>query len=190
MPAAGPAVFLDRDGVINEEVEYLAHPDELRLLPGVPRAIRMLNRANRPVLVVTNQSAVARGYIPEEQVGVIHTALSRLLARDGAHVDRYYYCPHHPEAGQGDYLQACNCRKPRPGMLLKARDDFDLDLSRAALVGDKVSDLGAARAVGAKAILVRTGYGEALSRAWPEPWQPDHVARDLEHAVLWLLDQH
>ena len=184
----GPAVFLDRDGVINEEVEYLAHPDELLLIPGAARAIRYLNEAKCPVIVVTNQSAVARGLIPEERVGEIHTALGHLLAREGAHVDRFYYCPHHPTAGQGVYLRSCDCRKPRPGLLLRAHGDLAVDLPKSFLVGDKVSDLRAGRAVGATTILVRTGYGEQLARAWPEPWQPDHIARDLEHAVLWLLD--
>ncbi len=181
------AVFLDRDGVINEEVEYLSSPDRLKLIPGAAQAIQLLNEMGIPTIVVTNQAGVARGYFPEAQVQVIHRALSDLLAAYSAVVDRYYYCPHHPSEGKGAYRVECNCRKPKPGMLLQASEDFDLDLTRCYVVGDNVLDIEAGQQVGAQSILVLTGYGEALWRSWSAPLMPDHVALDLNDAVKWIV---
>ena len=181
------AVFLDRDGVINEEVEYLSSPDRLRLIPGAAQAIQLLNQMSIPTIVVTNQSGVARGYYPEAQVHVIHRALSDLLAADGAVVDRYYYCPHHPTEGTGAYRVECNCRKPKPGMLLQASEEFNLDLTGCYVVGDNALDIEAGQRVGAQSILVLTGYGEALWRSWSASFMPDHVASDLGDAVKWIV---
>src|SRR5947209_5902158 len=136
-----PALFLDRDGVIIEEVHYLAEVGQVRLLAGAAEAIARVNRAGVPVVVVTNQAGVARGLFPEERVHEVHEHLLSLLSRWGARVDRFYHCPHHPTAGQGSYRSECACRKPRPGLLLRAAADLDLDLGRSVLVGDKVSDL-------------------------------------------------
>lgn len=183
------AVFLDRDGVINEEIEYLSHPDQLQLIPGAAEAIHLLNSMHIPVIVVTNQSAVARGYIPEERVEEIHRTLSTMLAQEDAHVDRFYYCPHHPTEGLGAYLMDCGCRKPQPGLLRQAARDFDLDLSRCYIVGDKVSDLGAGEAVKCHTILVRTGYGAEVWESWAEAFEPEHVAEDLHDAVRWILSR-
>ena len=183
------AVFLDRDGVINEEVEYLSHPDQVRLIPGVAEAVRLLNTAGVFVIVVTNQAGVARGYFSEERVDQIHRALSALLAQEGAHVDGFYYCPHHPTAGLGIYRVECDCRKPRPGLLLQAARDFALDLPCCYAVGDKVSDLAAGRAAGCHTILVQTGYGAQVWQTWAEDFHPDYIARDLGDAVAWLLSR-
>lgn len=145
------AVFLDRDGTIIEEVNYLARPEQVRLLPGAAEAIRAWNATGVLVIVVTNQAGVARGYFPESRVGEVHSHLDALLAAHGAKVDAYYYCPHGPNDG-------CECRKPLPGMLHLAAREHDVDLSRAWVIGDKVSDSDAGRAAGCRAVLVRTGH--------------------------------
>ena len=182
------AVFLDRDGVINEEVNYLNSPELLKLLPGAAPAIRQLNERRIPVVVISNQAGVARGYFSEEDVLQIHAELSNLLSGAGAHVDRFYYCPHHPTEGKGPYRMDCECRKPKPGLLLRARSDMDLDLAQSYLIGDNVTDVEAGMRAGVTSILVLTGYGESLWRSWPAPFRPHHVAHDLGEAVSWILD--
>jgi D-glycero-D-manno-heptose 1,7-bisphosphate phosphatase len=182
------AVFLDRDGVINEEVNYLSSPESLKLLPGAAQAIRQLNGRRIPVIVVSNQAGIARGRFSEEQVQKIHDRLSALLSGEGAHIDRYYYCPHHPTAGIGPYRMDCECRKPKPGLLLKAGSEMRLDLEQSYLVGDNVTDVEAGIRAGVRSILVLTGYGEPLWRSWSAPFQPHHVAHDLGEAVNWILD--
>lgn len=181
------AVFLDRDGVINEEVNYLSSPELLKLLPGAAQAVRQLNQRRIPVIVISNQAGVARGYFSEEDVLRIHDRLSNLLSREGAHVDRYYYCPHHPTEGTGLYRFDCECRKPKPGLLLRAGSEMNLDLTRSYLVGDNVTDVEAGIRAGAKSILVLTGHGESLWKSWPAPVRPHHVAHDLSEAVNWIL---
>jgi len=181
------AVFLDRDGVINEEVEYLSRPEQLRLIPGAAEAIGALNRREIPVIVVTNQAGLARAFFPEAQVMAVHRALAAVLQQAGARVDRFYYCPHHPTAGLPPYRVDCDCRKPKPGMVLQAADDFGLDLSRCILVGDKVSDLEAGRRAGCRTILVKTGYGVQVWADWAEEFQAHYVAQDLFDAVGWIL---
>ena len=162
MRANDAAVFLDRDGTLIEEVNYLAHPSQVRLIPGAAAAVRRLNAAGVPVVVVTNQAGVARGYFPEGRVAEVHAHLSAVLAADGARVDAYYFCPHHPTAGVGKYKAACACRKPHPGMLVTAAADLRLDLSRSWMVGDKLCDLRAGAAAGCRTVLVRTGYGATV----------------------------
>lgn len=184
-----PAVFLDRDGVIVEEVGYLGHPDQLRLLPGAAAAIRALNLRGLPTVVVTNQAGVARGYFSEARVAEIHAALSQMLAVEGARIDAYHYCPHHPSAGRGPYTIDCACRKPRPGMLLAASATLGLDLSACFLVGDKPLDVAAGVEAGCATVLVRSGYGAEAWRRWSEAFQPNHVADDLAGAVRWILDR-
>lgn len=183
-----PALFLDRDGVIVEEVDYLARPDQVVLVQGAALAISRVNRANIPVVVATNQSGTARGYFPEERIGVIHRHIDALLARRGAHVDRYYYCPHHPSADIEAYRLDCACRKPRPGMLLAAAAELGLDLSRSLFVGDKISDLQAGLAAGCTPILVRTGYGKLHEQQLAESGLSQVMAvRDMAEAVDWWL---
>lgn len=180
------AVFLDRDGVINDEIEYLHDPKDLRLISGSASAIRLLNERKIPVIVVTNQAGVARGYYPESQIATLHHALEGMLESEGAHIDRFYYCPHHPE-GQGTYSLDCDCRKPKPGLLLRAAREMNIDLRRSVMVGDKASDLAAGFSVGCKTILVLTGYGPKEKSSWNETFQPSFVAPDLFGAVEWLL---
>lgn len=170
-----PAVFLDRDGVLIEEANYLARVEQVRLLPGAAAAVARLNRLGVPVVVVTNQAGVARGLFPEERVGEIHTYLDLQLLRGAARVNRYEFCPHHPQGEVAAYRMECECRKPRPGMILRAAAKMGLDLARSVLVGDKVSDLEAGARAGCRTVLVRTGHGAAVDAA------------TLEHQRLGLL---
>jgi D-glycero-D-manno-heptose 1,7-bisphosphate phosphatase len=152
------AVFIDRDGTINEEKEYLYRTEDFVFIPGAPQAIRLLNDAGFLVIVVTNQSGVARGYYTEEDVHLLHRYVATQLEQEGARVDGWYYCPHHP-SGRGSYALPCRCRKPLPGMLLEAAGRFGIDLESSVMIGDKLVDVEAGRAAGCRPVLVRTGYG-------------------------------
>ena len=180
------AVFLDRDGTINVEREFLHRPAEFEFIPGAPQAIRLLNDAGFLVIVVTNQSGVARGYYEESAISSLHRHLDAELARFGAAIDGYYFCPHHPEYGTDNHTKFCVCRKPRAGMLLQAANDFSLDLASSYLIGDKLADVEAGLNAGCHPILVRTGYGAAESAKLP----PDiPVYDDLLTAVRAIIDE-
>lgn len=180
-------VWLDRDGTIVDDPGYLDDPQQLHLLPGAAQAVARLNGAGAFVALVTNQSGIARGLMTQAIVDRIHAALQRQLARAGARLDAIYLCPHLPEAYGA--AQACDCRKPRDGMVRQAlREHPELNGLVAYAIGDKVADIGLARAVGARAILVRSGDGaiaEAELRARSE--RVDHCADDILSAVDWLL---
>ncbi|MGV1098635.1 D-glycero-beta-D-manno-heptose 1,7-bisphosphate 7-phosphatase [Thiovibrio sp. JS02] len=184
-----PAVFLDRDGTINEQMGYINHISRFVLLPGAAEAIRRLNGQGIPVVVVTNQSGLARGYFPESLLAEVHEKMRVQLAAAGAHLDGIYVCPHHPEAKEERFRAACDCRKPKPGLFLRAAAELDLDLARSYLVGDRWSDLKAAAAVRAKGVLVLTGYGRGdYEYIGPgQAVQPSFVAEDLPAAVTWIL---
>ncbi len=184
-----PAIFLDRDGTINEQMGYINHISRFQLLPGVGAAIARLNRQGMPVVVVTNQSGLARGYFPAALLEAVHEKMFRQLAEAGAHIDGLYLCPHHPEAKEARYRQACDCRKPKTGMLEQAARELGLDLPRSYVIGDRWSDLRCGDAVGASTILVRTGYGrgDACYIGPTQTVQPDFIAEDLCEAVDWLL---
>jgi len=160
------AVFLDRDGTLNVEKEYLYQPEEFEFTPGAIEAVRLLNRAGYPVVVVTNQSGVARGYYGEQEVVKLHQHIDAVLRAEGAHIDAWYYCPHHP-AGNPPYNLLCGCRKPLPGMLQQAAADLGLDLSRSWMVGDKLADIEAGLSAGCKPVLVLTGYGAETREMLP-----------------------
>jgi D-glycero-D-manno-heptose 1,7-bisphosphate phosphatase len=179
-----PAVFLDRDGTIAEEVGYVNHASHFRMFPFAPAAIRKLNDRGLPVFVVTNQSGVGRGYYPESLVHTVHTLMVEQLAAVGAHVDGLYYCPHAP----GDN---CACRKPGTGMLERASLEHSIDLKRSFVVGDRHNDIALAHRAGSRGILVRTGYGDGELLWHASKWilQPDFVAADLSGAVDWILEQ-
>ena len=162
------AVFLDRDGTINEEREYLHRVEDFAFIPGAAEAIGRLKDAGFCVVVVTNQSGIGRGYYDEAALCVLHSHLDRELDRFGAAIDAYYFCPHHPEHGVGDYRQECACRKPMPGMLVKAAADLGIDLRRSYIIGDKLADVAAGLAAGCRPILVRTGYGRDEEALLPE----------------------
>jgi D-glycero-D-manno-heptose 1,7-bisphosphate phosphatase len=184
-----PAVFLDRDGTINEQMGYVNHLSRFHLLAGVGQAIRSLNECGLPVVVVTNQSGLARGYFPESLLTAVHAEMHRLLASEGARIDGLYVCPHHPEAKEELYRLACTCRKPKTGLLEQAAREMGLDLPLSYMVGDRWSDLRCGNAVGATTILVLTGYGRGdLSYIGPgQAVQPDYVADDLADAVRWII---
>lgn len=184
------AVFLDRDGVINVDSDLIKHPDELILIPGAAAAIHELNQSPFVVVVVTNQSVVARNLTDEAGVDRIHARMERLLAEEaGALVDAIYYCPHHPHGGFPEenpaYKIECSCRKPKPGMLLEAAERFNIDLSASYLVGDSPRDLEAGQAAGLRAtVRVRTGHGLK-----PSAVQPSVQVDDLSAAVQWILER-
>ena len=177
-----PAVFLDRDGTINEEVQYLSRSEEVRLLPGAAEALRLLKERGFKRIIVSNQSGVARGYFSEKEVAEVHTRLLALLASERSGVEGIYHCSHGPEEG-------CECRKPKSGLVKKAEKEHHLDLSRSYVVGDKVSDVALARNLGLKAVLVLTGYGkQALQELREGEVVPDHVAEDLCEAAHWIVE--
>ena len=185
-----PAVFLDRDGTINEQMGYINHITRFVLLPRAAAAIRLLNDQDIPVVVVTNQSGLARGYFPESLLGEVHDKMKTELAEAGAHVDGIYFCPHHPEAKEERFRLACDCRKPKIGLFTGAAKELDLDLGRSYVVGDRWSDLKAAAACEATGVLVLTGYGRG-DREYIGPEQkiqPKKVAEDLYEAALWIID--
>jgi D-glycero-D-manno-heptose 1,7-bisphosphate phosphatase len=185
-----PAVFLDRDGTLIEDVGYLRTVRDLRLFPWTVDAVRALNHAGLPVVVITNQSGIARGLLTEETVHDVHRHLSSLLEGGGAHVDAYYYCPHHPDGSVVTYTRRCDCRKPGRGMIDRAAADLGIEPAHSFVVGDKWLDVGAARTVGGRGILVRTGYGAAEERE-PQPGlSADAVVDNLIEAVGWILRNH
>lgn len=182
-----PAVFLDRDGTLVEEAGYLDRLERLVFFPYAVDAVRLLNRSGLAVVVVTNQAGVARGIFKEAFVAEAHRHIAERLALGGARVDGFYYCPHHPEAVVEALRQACGCRKPEPGMLTRAAEELGLDLSASFVVGDRWHDLEAGRRVGARGVLVRTGYGRT-EEASPKPGlAPAAIVNNVAEAASWIL---
>jgi D-glycero-D-manno-heptose 1,7-bisphosphate phosphatase len=179
------AVFLDRDGTINEEKDYLFRPEEFAFIPGAPEAIARLKNAGFLVIVVTNQSGVARGYFGIDDVRRLHEHLQRQLAAIGTTIDGFYLCPHHPAHGVGEYRTECDCRKGRPGMLLQAAAEHGIDLRHSYMVGDKLADVEAGRAAGCRPLLVLTGYGQSEAGKLPAGEVP--VVADLSAAADYIL---
>jgi len=183
------AIFLDRDGTLNEEVGYIDQVISFRLFPWAAEAVRMINQAGYKAIVLTNQSGVARGYFTEELVAQVHERLKAELKREGARLDAIYYCPHHPEGIVSAYRRDCQCRKPKPGMVHRAQEEFNLELSECYFIGDKYVDIRLAQSVGAHGILVLTGFGrveqhdQSLNGGQP----PDYIAENLLEAVQWVL---
>lgn len=152
-------IFLDRDGTINEEVNYLYKPEDLKILPGVPMAVKTLRDAGFKIIVVTNQAGVARGYYTCGDVDRLHQFLNEQLRKDGAYIDRFFYCPHHPVNGIGEYKTECECRKPAIGMFRMAEAEGEIDKEHSYMIGDKLLDMEAGKRFGVHGILVGTGYG-------------------------------
>jgi len=184
------AIFIDRDGTLNEEVGYICDPAQFRLFDFAAEAVRMTNEAGWLAIVVTNQAGIARGLFTEDFLAQIHQKMAEELSQAGARLDAIYYCPHHPEIGQPPYRQACDCRKPRPGLLKRAAEEFELDLSKCVGVGDRYRDIGAAQAVGARGVLVLTGYGQAEFEEQQGQIVADHVAVNLLEAVQWAINEY
>lgn len=185
------AVFLDRDGTLIRETHYLSDPSRLALLPGAGQAVAKLKAAGFSVVVVTNQSGIARGFSTEEGLRAIHEKLGRLLARHGACLDGVYACPHHPDGTVEAYRKRCLCRKPGTGLFLQARDDLGIQLDGSYHIGDKRADLEAAARAGLVSILVLSGYGrqewEACLSGPDSSPMPDRVAAGLSEAADWVL---
>lgn len=185
-------VFLDRDGTLNQEVNYLHRPEDLKLIPGVPEALGLLKEAGYRLVVVTNQAGVARGYYTEEDVRNLHLYMNQVLERDGASIDAFYYCPHHPEYGVGAYRQACHCRKPDTGMFEMAGKRFEVDKARSFMVGDKLLDVEAGKNYGLTSILVGTGYGKEQHEqdvAAGQGFLYDCYADSMMEAARWIVEK-
>jgi D-glycero-D-manno-heptose 1,7-bisphosphate phosphatase len=174
------AVFLDRDGTLIEDVDYLRRQEQLVLLPWTVDAVRLLNRAGFVTVVVTNQSAVARGMVSEEFVRETHRALAARLAAGGARIDAYYFCPHHPEAAVEQYRRVCRCRKPGPGMIEQAAAELGVDPSRSWMVGNRWLDVDTGRNAGTRSIFVGSEDAERGAGA-------DAILNNLMEAVGWIL---
>ena len=181
------AVFLDRDGTIIEEVGYLDRPERVEFFPWTTDAIRVLNRAGLAVVLVSNQSGIARGFFTEAIVDDVQQRISEMLAAGGARIDAHYYCPHHPDGKVPGLARVCDCRKPARGLVDRAVTEFGIDPERSFVVGDRWLDIGLARTVGAKAVLVRTGYGDSEERKPPQDLRADVVVDNLIAASSWIL---
>ena len=184
-----PAVFLDRDGNLNQDVGYLSELSHLTLYPWAIDAVRLLNRAGYLVVVVTNQGGIGRKVIRPEFVPELHAEIDRRLALGGAHVDAWYYCPHHPEALVDDLRSACRCRKPQTGMVDDAARDLGIDLTRSWVIGDKWGDVQLGERMGGRSILVRTGWGVLEEAVRPPGQAVEAVCDSLAGAVAVVLDR-
>jgi D-glycero-D-manno-heptose 1,7-bisphosphate phosphatase len=182
-----PAIFLDRDGTLIEERGYLDRLDLLTVFPWTADALRLLTRAGFATVVITNQAAIGHGIIDESFLGEVHRELSARLARGGAAIERYYYCPHVVNAKVEQYRQACQCRKPEPGMIERACREMDLDPARSVMIGDRWLDVACGRAAGTRAILLRTGHGAHEAETPPEGLAADAILDNLMEAVGWIL---
>ncbi len=185
-----PAVFLDRDGVLNVDIDPVASGEQLRLLPSVAEAVRRINASEHLAVVVTNQPAIAKGFMSETDLAGVHATLETLLGAENALLNRIYFCPHHPEKGfageRPEYKVACKCRKPEPGMLLAAATELNIDLPRSFLIGDRSADILAGARAGCRTILVRTG---AAGNDGRYPCRPNFICNDLVEAVAIILDE-
>ena len=175
---------------MNEDIGYVSSREELVLFPWAAEAVHLVNKAHWLAVVITNQSGVARGLYTEETLSSIHSELIEKLAESGARIDAIYYCPHHPSIGNSQYKMICDCRKPRTGMLNRAAEDWNIDLTQSFVIGDKASDIKLAENAGAHSALVLTGYGRGTlnnRRRWP--CSPEIVAENLLEAVKSILDR-
>ena len=189
-----PAVFLDRDGTLIEERGYLQRLQHLSIFPWTGDAVRLLNRAGYAVVVISNQSGIARGLFDETFVQEVHREIDRRIAP--ATIDAYFYCPHLTDAPVAQYQAACDCRKPKPGLVVRACRELDLDPSRSFMVGDRLLDVECGRAAGVQPILVRTGHGAHEEERLSAPASPsaatalvppDAILNNLMEAVGWIL---
>ena len=186
-----PAIFIDRDGTVNEQMGYINHLDRFRILPGVPEAIKLINKNNFLAIIVTNQSGIARGYFPISLVYDIHSYLKESVARYGAYIDGIFFCPHYPRGKVSEYTKECGCRKPGTGLINQACESFDIDMSRSYVIGDHYTDLELANRCNIKGIMVKTGYGLGeVSYIVPQMSKgPDYIAEDLLDAVKWIINK-
>lgn len=186
-----PALFMDRDGTISEEIGYVNHPARFRLFPYTAEAIKLLNENGWLAIVVTNQAGVARGYFSEAIIIQVHDQLQRDLQKASARLDAIYYCAHHPSVGEPPYRLDCDCRKPRPGLIDHAVADFEIDLKRSWMVGDRYGDIELAHNAGLHSAFVLSGYGRGEWEYQRSSWQiePELVAEDLLEAVKTIIER-
>jgi len=191
MEKKSKAVFLDRDGTINEDTGYIDEIAKFKLLPKVPEAIKLLNEAGFKVIVVTNQSGVARGFFTEDKVREINRKMQQELCKKGAIIDAVYFCPHHPRIGNPRYRKICNCRKPKPGLLKQAAREHNIDLSSSYMVGDDLRDVQAGYNAGCKTVLLRGEKVNALSSKSIDTFnsRPHYVCENLYQAARWICSQ-
>lgn len=186
-----PAIFIDRDGTINEQMGYINHLSRFHILPGVAEAIKKLNDSDYLAIVITNQSGIARGYFPLSLVENLHSYMVETLEKEGAKIDDIFYCPHYPDSKMKEYAIACDCRKPKTGMIRQAQEKFDIDLENSYMIGDHYTDLEFAHNAGIKSIMVKTGYGlgevEYILPGFP--YKPVYIADDLLDAVKWIIER-
>jgi D-glycero-D-manno-heptose 1,7-bisphosphate phosphatase len=194
------AIFFDRDGTLIEEIGHLHRVEDIRIYPEAFAAVRRVNQSGTLAIVITNQSAIARGLLKEKELGDLHRFLQEAFHREQARIDAFYYCPHHPEVGRGIYHRECTCRKPQPGMLLRAAQEFQLRLAACYMIGDKLIDVEAGHRAGCQAVLIKTGYGEGelqfleegkASAPFPEDplRRPDQVAGNVLEAINWIMER-
>ncbi len=191
MPDSGlrPAVFLDRDGTLNEEIGYVNHPSRFHVFPWAGEAVRELNRAGYATVVITNQSGIARGYFDERLVELLHAKLRADIEGGGGEIAGIYYCPHHPDGKVEAYKRDCDCRKPGSGLIRRAAADLHLDLRHSFMVGDRFIDVETARRAGMPAVFVLSGYGlgeyEYHRHSWPhQPWRIAQDVLEAAHAIV------
>jgi D-glycero-D-manno-heptose 1,7-bisphosphate phosphatase len=186
-----PALFMDRDGTISEEVGYVNHPSRFRLFGYTAEAVKLLNDNGWLAIVVTNQAGVARGYFSEEMIVQIHDHVRQELENESARLDAVYYCAHHPSVGEPPYRLDCDCRKPKPGLIQRAAADFEIDLERSWMVGDRYGDVELARNAGLHAAFVLSGYGRGEWEYQRGSWQiePELVAEDLLAVVRKIIER-
>jgi len=187
------AIFLDRDGVLIEDVHLLTNPGQVRFLEGVPQALRSLQEAGFRLIVISNQTVVARGLVTEQEVYAINAEMEHLLEQAGGpRLDGFYFCPHHPNATLPAYRTACECRKPRPGLLLRAAREHNLNLGASFVVGDRITDIIAGARAGCRTVLIQTGKHLAPPIETVEPLdnsvQPDYICANLNAAARWILE--
>lgn len=183
------AVFLDRDGTIIEEREFIKSPKGVSFIPGVFKALKTLRESGFKLVVVSNQSGVARGILTKEMVKNVNRFVQEKFAKNKIILDEFYYCPHHPRIGNSSYTKICNCRKPKSGMVARAKKKFNLDLKKSFVIGDRISDVLLGKNIKAKSILVLTGYGknELVNLKKSKLNKPDFIARDIREATKWVV---
>lgn len=186
-----PALFMDRDGTISEEVGYVNHPSRFRLFPYSAEAIKLLNDNGWLAILVTNQAGVARGYFSEDVIINVHDQLRKGLETGSAKLDAIYYCAHHPSVGEPPYRFDCNCRKPRTGLINRATADFEIDLERSWMVGDRYGDVELARNAGLHSAFVLSGYGRGEWEYQRGSWklEPEVVAETLLEAAKIIIER-
>jgi D,D-heptose 1,7-bisphosphate phosphatase len=187
------AIFLDRDGTINEEVGYIERLDRLVIIPAAFEAIRLINISGFKAVVVTNQAGIAKGLFDETFVKQTNERLQAALSQRGAVIDAFFFCPHHPTEGVPPYRRVCDCRKPAPGLFYQAARNMAIDLAGSFMIGDRYRDMEAAHRAGVKGVLVKTGYGaDVLENIGPDQetpeGKPDHIADNILKAVQWILE--